>query len=152
MKRKGVKAARCSHDENSDGIIVRSNTSDRIALQLVETACTLTGGDKEKRCVTENGLLRHSSAARLVPPSSANSGDSVDNERTGASCRQHGCIHLIVGPMFAGKTTALLSRMQQEIDRGRYLCQSMCFVLLDQSLRPCEVVTLKEEEPFVSRD
>lgn len=35
-------------------------------------------------------------------------------EQTGA-----GCIHLIVGPMFAGKTTALLKRVQAESSTGR---------------------------------
>lgn len=31
-----------------------------------------------------------------------------------------GEIHVILGPMFAGKTTALLRRMQDEVDCGRF--------------------------------
>lgn len=31
-----------------------------------------------------------------------------------------GGIHVITGPMFAGKTTALLKRIRQEADAGRY--------------------------------
>ncbi|GBG69691.1 hypothetical protein CBR_g4521 [Chara braunii] len=31
-----------------------------------------------------------------------------------------GSIHVIVGPMFAGKTTALLKRMEEEASKGRY--------------------------------
>ena len=136
---KVVKAARCSRAEDSDRRT--SNVSDRSALQLLGNAYSLSGGGTEIGSETENGFLKHLSTAQIVPPSSVDSGESVDEERLGASCRQHGCIHLIVGPMFAGKTTALLSRMQQEIDRGRYFSQTNCFVLLDQFLRPCEVVT-----------
>jgi thymidine kinase len=33
---------------------------------------------------------------------------------------QSGEIHVIVGPMFAGKTTALLRRVQAEAGSGRY--------------------------------
>jgi len=33
---------------------------------------------------------------------------------------QSGEIHVIVGPMFAGKTTALLRRVQAEAGNGRY--------------------------------
>jgi hypothetical protein len=33
---------------------------------------------------------------------------------------QSGEIHVIVGPMFAGKTTALLRRVQAEAGTGRY--------------------------------
>ena len=32
----------------------------------------------------------------------------------------HGSIHLIIGPMFAGKTTALLKRVQAESNDGKY--------------------------------
>lgn len=35
-------------------------------------------------------------------------------------CSNMGAIHLIVGPMFAGKTTALLQRVRKEADAGRY--------------------------------
>jgi len=34
-------------------------------------------------------------------------------------CSNMGAIHLIVGPMFAGKTTALLQRVRKEADAGR---------------------------------
>lgn len=42
----------------------------------------------------------------------ATDGDDVDSEPRGA-------IHIILGPMFAGKTTALLRKVQAEIDSGR---------------------------------
>lgn len=44
---------------------------------------------------------------------------SVDYERENV-----GGIHLIVGPMFAGKTTALLRRIRKEADGGRYSSRS----------------------------
>lgn len=46
-------------------------------------------------------------------------------------CSNVGAIHLIVGPMFAGKTTALLQRVREEADAGRYfqvLCASLLIV------------------------
>ena len=46
--------------------------------------------------------------------------DEVEDESTVA----HGSIHLIIGPMFAGKTTALLKRVQAEANDGRYKFQS----------------------------
>ena len=40
-----------------------------------------------------------------------------------------GSIHLIMGPMFAGKTTALLKRIQKESDAGRcFLTFFFCFL------------------------
>jgi thymidine kinase len=40
---------------------------------------------------------------------------------------QSGEIHVIVGPMFAGKTTALLRRVQAEAGTGRYRCRPSLF-------------------------
>ncbi|KAA8524817.1 hypothetical protein F0562_011240 [Nyssa sinensis] len=51
-------------------------------------------------------------------PISLSSIDS-DSDRTGTSRRSSGEIHVIVGPMFAGKTTALLRRIKSEDKNGR---------------------------------
>ncbi|CAL5391056.1 unnamed protein product [Camellia sinensis] len=47
-------------------------------------------------------------------PSSADRSD-----RMGLSHRPSGEVHVIVGPMFAGKTTALLRRIKSEVNNGR---------------------------------
>lgn len=49
--------------------------------------------------------------------------NSVDNGFcTADHCvRGSGAIHVIIGPMFAGKTSALLSRVKSEETNGRYL-------------------------------
>jgi len=39
-----------------------------------------------------------------------------------------GSIHVITGPMFAGKTTALLKRVQKEADAGRYFLDFLSFL------------------------
>ncbi|GFS30449.1 thymidine kinase [Actinidia rufa] len=44
---------------------------------------------------------------------------SVDNDETGPIHRPSGEIHVIVGPMFSGKTTALLRRIKSEGNSGR---------------------------------
>lgn len=45
-------------------------------------------------------------------------------------CSNMGAIHLIVGPMFAGKTTALLQRVRKEADAGRYLYNPFSSLML----------------------
>lgn len=45
-----------------------------------------------------------------------------------------GEIHVIIGPMFAGKTTALLRRIQAERDNGRSGSISLSFALLSSLL------------------
>ena len=45
-------------------------------------------------------------------------------------CSNMGAIHLIVGPMFAGKTTALLQRIRKEADAGRYFLESFSSLVL----------------------
>ncbi|KAE9457840.1 hypothetical protein C3L33_10235, partial [Rhododendron williamsianum] len=54
------------------------------------------------------------------PLSLATSGDG-GGDRVGLSHRASGEVHVIVGPMFAGKTTALLRRVKAESNGGRYL-------------------------------
>ncbi|KAF7141392.1 hypothetical protein RHSIM_Rhsim06G0173700 [Rhododendron simsii] len=52
------------------------------------------------------------------PISLATSGDG-GGDRVGLSHRASGEVHVIVGPMFAGKTTALLRRVKAESNSGR---------------------------------
>lgn len=52
-------------------------------------------------------------------PSIAVSSIEGCSDRTGLTCRTSGEVHLIVGPMFAGKTTALLRRITSEGTNGR---------------------------------
>ncbi|PSS14332.1 Thymidine kinase [Actinidia chinensis var. chinensis] len=51
--------------------------------------------------------------------SSLSLASSVDNDQTGPIHRPSGEIHVIVGPMFSGKTTALLRRIKSEGNSGR---------------------------------
>ncbi|KAJ7964731.1 Thymidine kinase [Quillaja saponaria] len=44
---------------------------------------------------------------------------STSSDRAGLTGRASGEVHVIVGPMFAGKTTALLRRMKSEGSNGR---------------------------------
>lgn len=47
--------------------------------------------------------------------------------KTSNSSSSSGEIHVIVGPMFAGKTTTLLRRIQAETEKGRYFMIWVCF-------------------------
>ncbi|KAI8007978.1 Thymidine kinase a [Camellia lanceoleosa] len=53
------------------------------------------------------------------PLSLASSVDGSSSDRMGLSHHPSGEIHVIVGPMFAGKTTALLRRIKSEDNNGR---------------------------------
>ncbi|THG11953.1 hypothetical protein TEA_026275 [Camellia sinensis var. sinensis] len=53
------------------------------------------------------------------PLSLASSVDGSSSDRMGLSHHPSGEIHVIVGPMFAGKTTALLRRVESEGNNGR---------------------------------
>ncbi|CAL5403365.1 unnamed protein product [Camellia sinensis] len=53
------------------------------------------------------------------PLSLASSVDGSSSDRMGLSHHPSGEIHVIVGPMFAGKTTALLRRVKSEANNGR---------------------------------
>ncbi|KAL7216399.1 hypothetical protein ACSBR1_028359 [Camellia fascicularis] len=53
------------------------------------------------------------------PLSLASSVDGSSGDRMGLSHHPSGEIHVIVGPMFAGKTTALLRRVKSEGNNGR---------------------------------
>ncbi|KAL7238391.1 hypothetical protein ACSBR2_004481 [Camellia fascicularis] len=53
------------------------------------------------------------------PLSLASSVDGSSSDRMGLSHHPSGEIHVIVGPMFAGKTTALLRRVESEENNGR---------------------------------
>ncbi|KAL7253819.1 hypothetical protein ACSBR1_008207 [Camellia fascicularis] len=53
------------------------------------------------------------------PLSLAPSVDGSSSDRMGLSHHPSGEIHVIVGPMFAGKTTALLRRVESEGNNGR---------------------------------
>lgn len=55
-----------------------------------------------------------------------------------------GGIHVIVGPMFAGKTTALLNRIREEADAGRYGFQV-------QSLLCCPLLSYSSQWPVTYR-
>lgn len=46
-------------------------------------------------------------------------GDAVGGDRKGFAHRAFGEVHVIMGPMFAGKTTALLRRIRSEGNSGR---------------------------------
>lgn len=50
------------------------------------------------------------------------------------SQRASGEIHVIVGPMFAGKTTALLRRITSEGKNGRFMRNFFCFLFVFFSL------------------
>ncbi|CAI5973831.1 unnamed protein product [Closterium sp. NIES-64] len=55
-----------------------------------------------------------------VPEGEAPGGAQAEGEGAEAQgARGSGAIHVITGPMFAGKTTALLARMHEEMGRGR---------------------------------
>ncbi|KAF5936818.1 hypothetical protein HYC85_024324 [Camellia sinensis] len=53
------------------------------------------------------------------PLSLASSVDGSSTDRMGLSHHPSGEIHVIVGPMFAGKTTALLRRVESKGNNGR---------------------------------
>lgn len=55
-------------------------------------------------------------------------------ERNDFARENVGGIHVIIGPMFAGKTTALLQRIREEADAGRYL--SVCFLKISAEIIP----------------
>ncbi|KAL7218766.1 hypothetical protein ACSBR2_011939 [Camellia fascicularis] len=61
--------------------------------------------------------LNHSMSPFKSPHSLPSSADRSD--RMGLSHRHSGEVHVIVGPMFAGKTTALLRRIKSEVNNGR---------------------------------
>ncbi|XP_043725133.1 thymidine kinase a-like [Telopea speciosissima] len=67
--------------------------------------------------------LRNPNFFRLKPFSSFNSSISASVEDTGSRTEKprisYGEIHVIVSPMFAGKTTALLRRIKTESNNGR---------------------------------
>lgn len=54
-----------------------------------------------------------------VRPLSGGRLDGDDRSKDVMGC--YGDIHIIVGPMFAGKTTELLRRVKAELSNGRYL-------------------------------
>ncbi|CAK9182255.1 unnamed protein product [Ilex paraguariensis] len=57
-----------------------------------------------------------SSLSSSIP---ANPNEATRSLQTAASPRESGEIHVIVGPMFAGKTTTLLRRIKSESSHGR---------------------------------
>jgi thymidine kinase len=59
------------------------------------------------------------SVARSVS-AAAQSRSGAGGAEMGDRAAQSGEIHVIMGPMFAGKTTALLRRVQAEASNGRY--------------------------------
>lgn len=61
------------------------------------------------------GAVRSVSAAVVAESRSGGGGPAME-----VRAAHSGEIHVIVGPMFAGKTTALLRRVQAEAGTGRY--------------------------------
>ncbi|KAL5097511.1 hypothetical protein RYX36_001838 [Vicia faba] len=79
-------------------------------------------------CPFSNNRSRFSNPLRLNPTtitttpfivSSTNSISQSQNRTLQASASTSGDIHVILGPMFAGKTSSLISRMQSESANGR---------------------------------
>ncbi|KAL5701897.1 thymidine kinase [Ranunculus cassubicifolius] len=60
-----------------------------------------------------------SSSSQTLILKSLNSNPNFSSIRASMAASQLGEVHVIVGPMFAGKTTALLRRVQSETDNGR---------------------------------
>ncbi|KAL7258478.1 hypothetical protein ACSBR1_004581 [Camellia fascicularis] len=65
------------------------------------------------------------------PLSLASSVDGSSSDRMGLSHHPSGEIHVIVGPMFAGKTTALLRRVESEENNGRQKFGDEAYAKLD---------------------
>lgn len=64
-----------------------------------------------------------SSMSLLSSAASGNGG----GDRAGLAHSTPGEVHVIVGPMFAGKTTALLRRVKAESNIGRYMVDFLYF-------------------------
>lgn len=65
-------------------------------------------------------FVRAKIAVSLFGVSAASGCNQVRSLRTKASLPEPGEIHVIVGPMFAGKTTTLLERIKAESGNGRF--------------------------------
>lgn len=66
--------------------------------------------EQEGEC---EGLSFRAPRNGVVSESTAREGNDFERDNAGG-------IHVIIGPMFAGKTTALLRRIRKEADAGRY--------------------------------
>ncbi|GJP45307.1 hypothetical protein CLOM_g4711 [Closterium sp. NIES-68] len=68
----------------------------------------------------EDAPVTGPAAASAEAPAEVSAGaESEGKGEESRGARGDGAIHVITGPMFAGKTTALLTRMQEEMGRGR---------------------------------
>lgn len=96
-------------------------------LKLFSSACYSIMQNRPTRL--QNPSLLHSEPTISCTPSSALSVRNRGLQMEAASQTPSGEIHVIVGPMFAGKTTTLLRRIQSESSNGRYW-PSSAFVTL----------------------
>ncbi|KAL2636248.1 hypothetical protein R1flu_007727 [Riccia fluitans] len=80
------------------------------------------GGSREggKKKGKKGGIMKHKVSTRAAKGDGlgllADGAEEVEVEHFVEKC---GSIHLILGPMFAGKSTALLKRAQEEVNAGR---------------------------------
>lgn len=67
--------------------------------------------------------FKTSNSSVFIPSSMASSGNSISFARSNDFSQSTGSatgeVHVIVGPMFAGKTTSLLRRIKAESNNGR---------------------------------